>query len=515
MAKRSLIQQLDEALEAILANPNAFPSVVDPELAVLLSIAADLRYMPTEEFRAQLKASLLRAAKSSIQKGEESMTTAVQQKNIAVPYLSVRNAAAAIEFYKNAFGAEEIIRLEEPDGRIGHAEIRIGDAAIMLADEYPEYGIVGPQTLGGSGFSIHLTVDDAQAFAERAAAAGAKILRPVKDEFYGERSGKIQDPFGHTWFLSQHIEDVSAEEMQKRYDEIVKSAEESGQPLHPPPYIPAGLHNLTPYLHTRGAAHLINFMKKAFDGQEYDRTEMPDGTILHAKVRIGASVIELGEAHGEFQPMPGAFHLYVKDADVAYKRALEAGATSMLEPSNQFYGDREASVKDPSGNHWYLATHVEDVTPEEMKKREEEVFGKLPSEKKKARVKPVPEGFHTVTPYLMVRQAEELLDFVKAAFNATEISRTIGSAGGLHAEISIGNSRVMIGGSTKIPIDETRTTLYLYVEDVDKIYEQAVKAGGISMQEPTDQPYGDRNAQVKDPFGNSWYIATHIKDVEL
>jgi len=126
------------------------------------------------------------------------MTTAVQQKNTAVPYLIVRNAAAAIEFYKNAFEADEIMRLEEPDGRIGHAEIRIGDAAIMLADEYPEYGIVGPQTIGGSGVSIHLAVDDADAFAERAAAAGAKILRPVKDEFYGERSGKIQDPFGHT-----------------------------------------------------------------------------------------------------------------------------------------------------------------------------------------------------------------------------------------------------------------------------------------------------------------------------
>ncbi len=358
MAKRSLNQQLNDALDEILANPNAFASSADPEVSALLSIAGDLRHLPTQEFRERLKASLLRAAKSS-QKGEEIMTTAVQQKVIVQPYLSVRNASAALDFYKNAFGAEEIMRLEDPDGRIGHAQIRIGDAEIMLADEYPEYGVVGPQTLGGSGVTIHLEVENADAFVDRAAAAGAKIVRPVNDEFYGERSGRIQDPFGHNWSISQPLEELSAEEVQRRYDEMLKESP------HPP-----------------------------------------------------------------------------------------------------------------------------------------------------KKVNPIRQGFHTVTPYLIVDRAEELIDFVKAAFNAVEIFRSSGSAGGIHCEVEIGTSRVMIGGSATMPIETTHSTMYLYVDDVDALYAQAVKAGGTSMQEPTDQPYGDRNAHIKDPFDNSWYIATHIKDVE-
>jgi PhnB protein len=134
------------------------------------------------------------------------------------PYLSVNDAAAAIEFYKKGFGATELMRLPGPDGKLGHAEIRIGDALVMLADEFPEYGNLSPRTLGGSAVRLHMYVEDVDAFFEKALAAGAKVLIPIADQFYGDRSGRLEDPFGHVWLVSTHIEDVSPEEMQKRME---------------------------------------------------------------------------------------------------------------------------------------------------------------------------------------------------------------------------------------------------------------------------------------------------------
>jgi PhnB protein len=133
----------------------------------------------------------------------------------ATPYLSIKGAADAIEFYKKAFGAIETMRLPGPGGRIGHAEIKIGKANIMLADEHPEIGFLSPRTLGGSPVTIHLYVEDIDALARQAEAAGAKVLRPVADQFYGDRGGKFKDPFGHVWFLATHMRDVSPEEMKQ------------------------------------------------------------------------------------------------------------------------------------------------------------------------------------------------------------------------------------------------------------------------------------------------------------
>ena len=133
------------------------------------------------------------------------------------PYLRVHNTGEAISFYIRAFGAEERFRLTEPGGRIGHAEIKIGPATIMLSDEYPESGIRGPRTVGGTTFAMHLHVDDVDAAFERAMQAGATVVRALRDQFYGERSGTLRDPFGHEWLLGGHIEDVSVEEMQRRY----------------------------------------------------------------------------------------------------------------------------------------------------------------------------------------------------------------------------------------------------------------------------------------------------------
>jgi uncharacterized glyoxalase superfamily protein PhnB len=133
--------------------------------------------------------------------------------------------------------------------------------------------------------------------------------------------------------------------------------------------IPDGYHAVTPYLVIKGAAKLIDFLKQAFEAQETERLTRPDGAIGHAEVRIGDSIVMIGEAGGEWQPMPGTMYLYVNDADATYKRALQAGAISTMEPTDQFYGDRSAGVKDPAGNQWWIATHKEDLSPEELAKR--------------------------------------------------------------------------------------------------------------------------------------------------
>jgi PhnB protein len=132
------------------------------------------------------------------------------------PYLIVKDGVRALDFYKQVFGATELMRMDSPDGRIGHAEIKIGDSPVMLADEFPEMGARSPQTIGGSPVSLVVYVADVDARVTRATAAGAKVLRPVQDQFYGDRSGMIEDPFGHIWTISTHQEDLSAEELSKR-----------------------------------------------------------------------------------------------------------------------------------------------------------------------------------------------------------------------------------------------------------------------------------------------------------
>jgi len=139
-------------------------------------------------------------------------------------YLRVQNGADAIEFYKRAFGATEKFRLVEPSGRLGHAELDFGGTTVMLSDEFPEYGIVGPRSVGGTTFCLHLHVDDADALIRQAVDAGAELVRPAKDQFHGERSGTVRDPFGHEWLIGHALEEVSPEEMQRRYTAMLEGS---------------------------------------------------------------------------------------------------------------------------------------------------------------------------------------------------------------------------------------------------------------------------------------------------
>ncbi len=138
------------------------------------------------------------------------------------PYLVVKGAAKALDFYKKAFGATEVVRMDGPGGKIMHAEFKIGDSFVMLADESPEMGIKGPESYGGAAVSLAIYTPDVDAMTKQAIASGAKVERPVQNQFYGDRSGTIIDPFGHKWTIGTHIEDVPHEEMSRRFQEMMK-----------------------------------------------------------------------------------------------------------------------------------------------------------------------------------------------------------------------------------------------------------------------------------------------------
>jgi PhnB protein len=482
MPKRSLIDQLEQAVTVLLARPGAKPEAPDAELMPLLRIAAQLRELPREDFKIRLKNDLKRSASMAT-----TTEPVVAVRTVAAPRLTFKNAAKAIEFYKNAFGARETMRFQN-EGGIGHAEIMIGDSVIMLAEEWPEGGRFSAETLGNSPVVMHLYVPDVDAFAEHAVSAGAKLRGAIADQFYGTRDGTLVDPFGYVWRVSTRKEEMSVEEMHRRFRAMMKEQEKKKPAVDP---VPKGYSTITPYIVAQDADGLIDFMRKTFAAEELFRSGPGSEGGLHCEVRIGDSMLMVGGGGAGMKwrgtPMPSAFHIYVPDCDATYARALEAGATSIDEPTDQFYGERSATVKDAAGDHWYIATYKGESY-------------KWP-------------GAPTIQTSLHPLRAEPVLNFVKRAFGAVELGRHASPDGVIHhATVKIGNGLIEMGEAHG-PYQPMPTMFYLYVPDVDALYRRALEAGGTSISEPADQPYGDRSGGVTDPFGNKWYIATHIKDM--
>ena len=479
MAERSIFDQLDDAVSALLADRESDSAAIDPSVVDLLAVAQQLRGLPRDEFKKHLKDTLVRS---------NEMSSPVMKLEPALPSLSVylcfNDAAGAIEYYKEAFGAEELMRLAEPSGKIGHAEIKIGETVILMSDEYPDYGAISPQTLGGSHMKLHLSVADVDSFVQKAVSLGANLVRPIEDQSYGDRSGQIADPFGYTWIISTHKQDVPVKEMQKQFDEFLeKGATKETASTSTPSYRREGFNTVTPYLTVEQPAELLEFTRKAFLATELGRTTGSAGG-MHAETRIGDSMLMIGGGVG-LEQRPTAIHLYVPDVDEAYRRALEAGATSLMEPADQPYGERSGAVQDPTGNRWYIATPFVPLTE-------------------------IAEGLHTVTLYLHPIGAQRQMDFLQRAFGSEEVMRHEAPDGMiLHAKMRIGDSIIELGES-RGDSKPMPPAVYLYVEDVDTLYERALRAGAVSVLPPTDQPYGDRNAWVKDPFDNMWYLATHL-----
>jgi PhnB protein len=500
MPKRSLnpgnndtkkIEQLNRAVEARRARTDGKAPKVEAGIEPLLRIAADLRDLPRASFKARLKSDL---------QGRKNMSTVAEPvaavHTTASPRLSFKDAAKAIEFYKNALGARETFRFEA-GGHIAHAAMAIGDSIIMLAEEWPEGGRFSAETLGFSPVQMVIRVDDVDAFAERAVAAGLAVKRAVQDQFYGHRDVLLTDPFGYTWSVFTVTEEMSVEEMHRRMKNLTtgpeggqlpqQKEEEEGPAVNP---IPPGYRTVTPYLVAEDGPALLEFAKQAFGAEEVFRAVGTAGG-LHGEVRIGDSMLMMGGGipGREFRATPNthALHMYVRDSDAVFKKALAAGATVISEPQDQAYGERSGSVKDPAGNHWYIAT----------RKGKDYKW----------------EGAPTIQPYLHPLRAEPVINFLKRAFGAEDLGRYTAPDGVVHhVTLKIGDSHLEMGEAHG-PYQPMNSMFYLYVPDVDSAYRRAVAAGATSSQEPADQPYGDRTASVKDIFGHQWYIATHIRDM--
>jgi len=327
MSEELFIEQLDGVIDAIIAQREVSESSGgDSELAELASLAGELRLLPSENFKVRLKETLIRSAMTNTTTAtgtEQSANDAATRHQTITPYLTVRGAEQLVEFVKEVFGGVEVFRATGSAGGL-HAEVVVGNSKLMIG---------GYENVEEIPTALHLYVPNADETYERALAAGATSLEQPVDQFYGDREAGIKDPTGNVWWIATH-----------------KAAA----------FIPEGLRSVTPFLHPIGAPGLIDFMKQAFAAEEISREQSPEGMIHHAMVRIGDSMIEMGEAHGELaQPMPPALYMYVENLVSTYQRALNSGASSLQSPTDQAYGDRTAWVKDNWGNIWYLAERKE------------------------------------------------------------------------------------------------------------------------------------------------------------
>lgn len=252
-----------------------------------------------------------------------------------------------------------------------------------------------------------------------------------------------------------------------------------------PQFLRPDFKNIAPYILVNGAPRFIDFLKNAFEVTERIRVPRPDGSVMHCEVGLGNSVIELGDADGKHPARPMTVHLYVEDADAAFERALQAGGSPVEAVVDQPWGDRQGSVRDEFGNLWRIATPN----------------GWTPG----------PEGILNVQPYLFLRDADKMIPFAEAAFRAVAEGVAKSEDGKvLHATIRMANGTFEIeearGEFQHIP-----GYLHTYVPDIDAAYQEATRAGAESIEAPNDKPYGERAATVKDPFGNTWFLATYTE----
>ena len=316
MAERSIIDQLDDAVSALLADREPVLSEADRELGELVAVARELQGLPSEEFRAALKEQL---------GGKKEMSTAVKSKKFKpegfhtiTPYLTVKPAVEVVEFAKQVFGAVETFRTTGSAGGL-HCEVKIGDSMLMIG---------GGPTVDPHPAAVHVFVSDVDEIYARALEAGATSLWEPADSEYSERFAAVKDIGGNDWYLEKRIEPNPIQD----------------------------LHTAAVYFHPVGAPKFIDFLQNAFGAEVVVRHQSDEGFVYHAKVRVGDSIIELGEPHDQWQPMATSIYMYVPDVDAAYRQALNAGATSILEPTDQPYGDRNAWVTDEFGHTWYLST---------------------------------------------------------------------------------------------------------------------------------------------------------------
>ena len=318
MADEPLIDRLDRLIDALVAHEDATAALGDAETAPLARVAAELRHYPRREFTMRLRAQL---------EGRTRMATAVVARNIragftsVTPYVWVPDRGFA-DFLVGVFDAVETSVADNP-GHGTHRELRVGNSMLMIGETGEPGGSAPPRPV-----AFHVFVEDADAVFAKALNAGGTSLGEPADRPYGERSGFIRDSYGNHWYIATS---------------------------RGPSAVPKELRTITPFLHAQNVGEYIGFLQRAFGAVEEARHEMPGGAVPYARVRIGDAALEMG---GPVDPMPGAYFLYVDDADAVYEQALVAGATSLSAPADRPTGDRVAFVQDPLGNHWYIARSI-------------------------------------------------------------------------------------------------------------------------------------------------------------
>jgi PhnB protein len=333
MPKRSPAEQLDQAVSAVLFTSQPLPEAnSQPTAAALVSLVPLLRAMPRPEFKASLKSELQRRT-SMKEAAVPARAKAIQFRrpnfpNIA-PYFLVDGAPRFIDFLVAAFEGTERIRVPRPDASIMHAEVAIGNSVVELGDANEQY----PQR----SMTTHLYVPDADATFDRALQAGAaSIYAPTDDHPSGDRWGAATDPFGNTWYIA-----------------TVKGWVPG----------PEGVLSVQPYLHLRDAHNMIPFIEAALGAQVSGVHKSPDGLVRHATIEIAGATFEIDEASAESHPNPSYLHVYVLDTDALYARAIAAGAKGVKPPYTAPYGERSATISDPFGNTWFLATYLGTAQP--------------------------------------------------------------------------------------------------------------------------------------------------------
>lgn len=306
------------------------------------------------------------------------------------PQIFVPDIQSALDFYGPAFGAQTVTTLDGPDGNLMHAEVKIGDSLIMIDPARED--MKDPMALGGSPVTLMLYVEDADAAFDTAVQAGAVVNMPLEDQFWGDRYGQLIDPFGHAWAVATHIEDLTKEQLEQRAALIPppkkgkkrrkpkkgktpKWAEVAGTPATQK--VPEGYHTVTIALTVSGAVEAIDYYTKAFGATERARLPGPDGSLMHAELEIGGDILMLADEVPEMGATsaktlggsPVMLHHYVTDADTTFGTAVSSGGTELMPLQDTFWGDRYGALVDPAGLPWAVASHKEDVTPEQMQER--------------------------------------------------------------------------------------------------------------------------------------------------
>lgn len=332
MNELALIEELDRAISAALSGKEPAPAV-DSEIAELLTVVNDLRDLPRSNFKTTLRGLIEEEAAmaSAVQSKESRKTRQADVRPVregfrtVTPYLTVSDIHSEVEFITKVFGATgKIYGLGSAGGF--HSEYKIGDSMVMIGGGGKGSKWKGTPQPG----ALHLYVEDVDAVYERAMQARATSLVPPTDMSYGERGAGIEDVGGNHWYI----------------------ATSNG-----PTFVPEGMPNLMPYFNPVEAPKMIQFLKQAFGAEEIAIHRSPEGVVHHAEMRIGDSVVEIGEAHGQWQPRPLNVMLYVDNCDEWYARAMKAeGAISKGAPANQPYGGRTGTIEDPFGNTWYVSS---------------------------------------------------------------------------------------------------------------------------------------------------------------